>query len=266
MNHPVLEWLKKKKLEEKYGSGRWYKSSKDFVPSVTTVLNIVSKGPFFHKWLANHLNYEHACQARDVAAERGTLVHELIEDMLDGKEILLDDVHDGPEIIKRIMCFDEWWKNTQIDSIIAKEECLHFPGIRYAGRFDFIAVINGKNCLIDIKTGSYYKTHDIQASMYKVLWDTICEHLGLGQEYMIHKLYGLYLKDSWIKKPNPQFKELKFVPKVVESAVTLWEYNSSNAYGKVIPPKDKEEYPLTFKLEERNANELCGEEGLENLL
>lgn len=261
--NPVLQWLEDNKAEERYGAGRWYKSSKNYVPSVTTVLNIVSKGKFFDKWLANHLNYDHACQERDKAAARGTLVHELVEDLLDGKEILLDDVADGNEIIKRVMCFMEWWNTTDVEEIIAKEVCLHFPGVRYAGRFDFIAKINGKNTLIDIKTGGYYKTHDLQASMYKILWDTICEHLGLGQEYMIHELYGLYLKDTWIKGPNPQYKQLKFVPTVVDSAVTLWEYNNLNAYGRLVPPKEKAEYPLTYKLEEKN--ELSGQ-GLEDLL
>ena len=264
MSHPVIDWVYKNKTEERYGSGRWYKNKNNFVPSVTTVLNVVSKGPHFHKWLANHLNYEHACAVRDEAAERGTLVHEIIEDLLEGKEVMLDE-ECGSEISKRLMCFETWWNNTSVEEIIAKEVPLHFPGIKYAGRFDFIAKIDGKNVLIDIKTGSYYKTHDIQASMYKILWDTICEHLGLDQSYMIHKMYGLYLKDGWIKGPNPQFKELKFVPKVVESAVNLWEYNNANAYGKVLPPKEKEEYPLTFKLEETDE-QLCGNQRLEDLL
>ena len=261
--HPVLKWLKENKAQQKQGGGRWYESEKNFVPSVTTVLNVVAKGKFFDQWLANHLNYEHACAERDKAAARGTLVHELVEDLLDGKEILLDDEADGNEIIKRIMCFEKWWNETDVQEIIAKEECLHFPGIRYAGRFDFIARINNENVLIDIKTGGHYKTHDLQATMYKVLWDTICEHLGLGNKYMIHKMYGLYLKDGWIKGPNPQFKELKFLPKVVDSTVTLWEYINANAYGKLIPPKQREEYPLTYKLGEKH--DVCGER-LDDLL
>ena len=250
--HPVLEWLKENKITSKEGSSRWYKDENTgvSVPSVTTVLNVVAKGPHFDKWLANHLNYEHACVERDRAAERGTLVHELVENLLEGTEILLDPELDGNEIIKRIMCFEKWWKETPVEKVIAKEVGLHYPGIHYAGRFDFIARINGRNVLIDIKTGNHYKTHDLQASMYKILWDTICEHLALSSEYYIDDLYGLYLKDSWVKAPNPQYKKLKFIPREVGYTVGLWNYINSNAYGKVFPPKTKEKYPLTYKLKE----------------
>ena len=230
MSHPVVEWIEKKKTISKEGDQRWYRIDKngDWVPSVTTVLGVVSKGIHFDKWLANHLNYEHACQARDTAAARGTLVHEIAESLMEGKSLDLKEY--GNEILKRVMCFDAWWHDTKPEEIIASEVMLAYPGIYYAGRFDFIVKIDGKNVLVDIKTGNHYRTHDIQASMYKILWDSICDELTLGNEYRIHKLAGLYLKDGWIKAPNPQFKELKFCPDVVRSAVTMWRYINANAF------------------------------------
>jgi hypothetical protein len=263
--NPVLEWLEDNPMVSIEGNQRWYNTNMrgDYVPSVTTILNVVGKGPFFHKWLANHTNYEHACEVRDKAARRGTLVHELVESLLDGEEIELDDELDGPEIIKRIMCFQEWWDNTNVQGIIAKEVGLHFPGVQYAGRFDFIARIDNKNVLIDIKTGGYYKTHDLQATMYKILWDTICEHLDLDNSYMIDSMYGLYLNDGWIKGPNPKYKELKFAPDVVEGVVKLWKFNNANAWGKVTPPKSKMDLPLIYKLEVHNETK---KDELEKLL
>jgi len=251
--HPVIKWLEDKNTFSKEGSQRWYRvdGNGEWVPSVTTVLNVMDKGIYFHKWLANHLNYEHACQVRDEAAQRGTDVHLICETLLEGKEIVLEECSN--EILKRIMCFEEWWNSIGVEEIIASEVMLAYPGIQYAGRFDFIARIDGKNTLIDIKTGGYYNTHDLQASMYKILWDTICEELDLGPEYMIEDMYGLYLKDGWIKGPNPQYKKLKFRPKEVEAAITLWRYNNENAYGKVVPPKPKPVYKNTFKLEVKNG-------------
>tara|TARA_R100000808_G_C2118623_1_gene130497 strand:+ start:362 stop:1153 length:792 start_codon:yes stop_codon:yes gene_type:complete len=246
--HPVIEWMNEQNSKSVEGNYRWYKINKDGekVPSVTTVLNIIDKGEHFHKWLANHLNYDHACSVRDEAAQRGTDVHDIVETLINNEPVNLENY--GKDIIKRIMSFEKWWEDTMPMDIVAVEEVLAYPGIFYAGRFDFIANIKGRNTLIDIKTGGHYKTHDLQATMYKILWDTICEHLGLDQEYMIHDLYGLYLKDSWIKAPNPQFKKLQFRPKEVEAAVTLWRYNNENAYGKVLPPKQKDTLRTKFKL------------------
>ena len=61
--HPVVEWMNKQNSKSVEGNYRWYKinAEGEQVPSVTTVLNIMDKGEHFHKWLANHLNYDHAC-------------------------------------------------------------------------------------------------------------------------------------------------------------------------------------------------------------
>ena len=260
--HPVVEWIQKQKLKSIEGESRWYNNSSEYVPSVTTVLGVVDKGVHFQKWLANHLNYDHACAVRDTAAQRGTDVHNACEELMKGKEIDLIGYED--DVVKRVMCFEHWWKETQ-PTIVAVEEVLAFPGILYAGRFDFLANINGKNTLIDIKTGGHYKTHDLQASMYKILWDTICEHLGLGSEYWIDELYGLYLKDGWVKGPNPMYKKLQFRPTEVEAAVALWRYVNENAYGKVLKPKDKKEYKKIFKLEV-NKNYEPKKQDLDNFL
>ena len=263
--HPVIEWMNERKTNSVEGEQRWYKTNTDgdYVPSVTTVLGIMDKGIHFHKWLANHLNYDHACAVRDEAAQRGTNVHNIIEDLMAGNSVDLKEY--GPEVTKRIMCFEKWWDDNSPMEIVAAEEMLAFPGILYAGRFDFIVKIKGKNVLVDIKTGNHYKTHDLQATMYKILWDTICEHLGLGDEYMIHQYYGLYVKDGWIKAPNPQFKKLQFRPKEVEAAVTLWRYNNENAYGRVLPPRPKNSFKTSFKLE-MDRDEATTEDNLDNYL
>ena len=45
------------------------------------------------------------------------------------------------------------------------------------------------------------------------------------------------------------YKKLQFRPKEVEATVKLWRYNNENAYGKVLPPKNKPDYKTLFKLE-----------------
>ena len=244
--HPVIKYLNENKVISKEGATRWYSvaGSKQWVPSVTSILSVADKGEYFHKWLANQGSWENACKVRDKAAQRGTIVHEICEDLLNGEEIVLDA---GPEIVKRIMCLESWYYEYSPE-IIAQEVMLAFPGVRFAGRFDILARIDGKNVLIDIKTGNYYKSHDLQASMYKILWDTIVEDTGAGTEFMVDEMYGLYLNDKWKKKPNPTFKKLKFLPNVVESAVNLWHWMNSDYRGNEPRPKESLKLPSNFKL------------------
>jgi len=244
--HPITKWLQTNKIVAREGKTRWYSvlGSPNWVPSVTSILSAADKGEYFQKWLANQGSWENACKVRDTAANRGTLVHEISEDLLNGEEIVLDAEAD---IIKRIMCLEQWYNDYQPE-VIMQEIMLAFPGIRYAGRFDILARIDGKNVLIDIKTGGYYKSHDLQATMYKVLWDTIVEHTDAGQDYMIDEMYGLYLNDKWKKKPNPTFKQLKFLPDVVEGTVNLWYWLNSDYRGNAPRPKESMKLPTNFKL------------------
>ena len=244
--HPVTKWLQTNKIISKEGKTRWYSvlGSKNWVPSVTSILSAADKGEYFQKWLANQGSWENACKVRDAAANRGTIVHEISEDLLNGEEIVLDAEAD---IVKRVMCLEQWYDDYQPE-VIMQEVMLAFHGVRYAGRFDILARIDGKNVLIDIKTGGYYKSHDLQATMYKVLWDTIAEHAGAGKEYMIDEMYGLYLNDKWKKKPNPTFKQLKFLPDVVEGTVNLWYWLNSDYRGNAPKPKESMKLPTNFKL------------------
>jgi len=244
--NPILKYLKNNKIVCKEGDTRWYSiaGSHQWVPSVTSILSAAGKGKYFDKWLANQGSWENACKVRDEAATRGTIVHEISEDLLNGEELILDA---GPEIIKRVMCLEEWY-NEYNPEIIAQEIMLAFPGVRFAGRFDILARIDNKNVLIDIKTGGYYKTHDLQATMYKILWDTIAENESAGSEFMIDEMYGLYLNDKWKKKPNPTFKQLKFLPKVVEGVADLWYWLNSDYRGGNPRPKESMKLPNNFKL------------------
>ena len=73
--HPITRWLKKNKIVSKEGTTRWYSiaGSKQWVPSVTSILSAAGKGEYFDKWLANQGSWENACKVRDKAAERGTI-------------------------------------------------------------------------------------------------------------------------------------------------------------------------------------------------
>ena len=125
--HPVTKFLQTNQVISKEGNTRWYSvaGNKQWVPSVTSILSAAGKGKYFDKWLANQGSWDNACKVRDEAAERGTIVHEISEDLLNGEEVILDA---GPEIVKRIMCLEQWYDDYQPE-VIMQEIMLAFPGV-----------------------------------------------------------------------------------------------------------------------------------------
>ena len=68
-------------------NGRWYLVDDVWVPSVTTILSVYPKGQGFDRWLGESPSYDEAIAKRDVAGERGTLVHDAISALVNGEEV-----------------------------------------------------------------------------------------------------------------------------------------------------------------------------------
>ena len=235
----IHEYLKSLKILRHEGGGRWYHTGKSgsSKPSVTTIIGeTCSKGKFFDEWLMkNGLNAE---KFRDEAASRGTTVHEAIEALLNKKE-----VHAGTEFVqKSLMSFEKFYKEHS-PIVHTQEIFLYHKEIDWAGTPDIIADVNGRLSIIDIKTGDYRKTHEIQQLMYVDLWDAIFPNNP------IQDIYGLYVKGKWIKEPNYQFR--KFTRSVIHHNVyNLWCYLNF-PYGKP-HPKKKPKLKEVFKLGSTN--------------
>lgn len=231
----IDDYIKKTKIKRHEGEGRWYSQGKseNWKPSVTTIIGqTCSKGKFFDEWLMkNGLN---AINLRDEAAERGTAVHENIELLLNNEEIVVNNEF----IQKSLMSFEKFY-NEQKPKVFTQEIFLYHKDIPWAGTPDIIAEVNGRLSIIDIKTGDYRKTHEIQQLMYVDLWDKIFP------ECPIQDIYGLYTKGKWIKEPNYQFR--KFTRSVIHLNVyNLWCFLNF-PYGKPKPkskPKLKEVFNL----------------------
>ena len=90
---------------------RWYKTEDNpWKPSVTSVIgSVLSKGRGFEQWMGNLPSYKIACEERDIAADRGTTVHELAEkysiikkvstryEMPDGSKVFGKQIYANPE-------------------------------------------------------------------------------------------------------------------------------------------------------------------------
>ena len=244
----TIEEYSRIKVERRDSTFRWYRANgSDWKPSVTTILNIISKGIGFEKWLGNHPSYKAACEERDAAAARGTMVHESIESLLQGEEVKCDN----EEIARHLMCFSKFWAENDIDTI-AQELFLIHGGYGFAGTPDLIGKINGKTWIIDWKTGNHYKTHNLQLHMYALLYEAIFKE-------KVHGIAAVYTKATWIKEPSYIFKKFPYNDKAktiyndcINGAIALWKYNNGTARLAEPYPAIKPKIETTFKLGGKN--------------
>ena len=238
MNKLLIEYIQeylKMSVERLDAGRRWYRRGKsNWKPSVTTVIGeTCAKGKFFDEWLMkNGLNAE---KIRDESAARGTAVHENIELLLDGEEVIVDNEF----IQKSLMSFEKFYK--ECNPIVHGQEIfLYHKDIPWAGTPDIIAEICGRLCIIDIKTGDHRKSHEIQQLMYMDLWNAIFPN------YQIKEIWGLYLKGKWIKEPNYILRKFDKRYNIHNKVYDLWCYLNF-PYGKP-KPKHKAKLKEVFKL------------------
>lgn len=152
-------WIKNSEDFQKYCGyfldGIWY-------PRVTSIVEIKSK-PALYAFYAKAENFSEAKKQLTKAANEGTVVHQLIEDLVTGKEFHVPEKYIGFQ-----KGFESFLKQYQF---FAKKEWVErkikHPIHRYAGTFDMVAEVDGIFSLVDIKTASaIYEDYRLQTSAY----------------------------------------------------------------------------------------------------
>ena len=241
-------------------NGRWYAKDEGekpdiFFPSVTTVLSVLDKGKGDDLWLGNSPSYDSAMDYAMAAAKTGSIVHWYIMKLLQGAEIdttndFVDEdteerTRNNRKVNKRLEGFVRFYEDHNNPAVIANEISLFNPRLYrkqplypYAGQADQVYKIDDKYILCDIKTGADYPSHGLQLTAYKLIWDS------LYPDHKIDEMWGLYLSDSWIKKPY-RIKKYDFQPEDWLTTVDLWQWYKG---PKNIKPKFKKEYDTVFEL------------------
>jgi len=151
---------------------RYYRRNGKYYPSVTHVLSSYPKGKYFEDWLKK-VGYSAEWIVKK-AAEEGTLVHEMIEDWLNGKEIkfLYDDGNPKmpSNVWQMFLRFVDFWE-TYNPTLIEAEVHLFSDEIKVAGTCDLVCEIeiDGKmeRWIIDFKTSNHLQTtYDLQSAIY----------------------------------------------------------------------------------------------------
>ena len=166
-----FEELKTKTVDKK----RYYVTPEgNEYPSITTVLSPRGKEGLM-KWrkrvgekVANHI-----CNK---AATRGTKVHKMCEDFLNGEDM----THHKKDFLPYCL-FNELKDKTfdNINEVIGQEVTLYSDKYKVAGRTDLIAEYNGELSIVDFKTStnerkdSYNENYYIQTAAYAEMFEEL---------------------------------------------------------------------------------------------
>ena len=140
-------------------SDRYFWEGK-IVPRTNEIISAMIHKEYLVEWAAKmasvHKDYK---TIRDAAAAKGTTVHQLIENTLNGKDIHLEniDVTEIRSVTNAYNSFLDWHlgliNNDNSVFCIGTELGLVCP--YYGGTADAIFEINGKNILVDFKTSNH---------------------------------------------------------------------------------------------------------------
>lgn len=196
-----------------HGHGRYYIIDENRrYPSVTTILGEMSDKSWVNTW-KERVGKDKADNISKNSAERGTFMHKLCENYLnlsfnesDNNNILKKTFNitlEDPEISSISNQNKENGKNLflkflnsksfdRIDKVISQEEALWSSrGGGYAGRCDFIAIVDGVLKVIDFKSSTKPKKekwidgYKMQISAYAVAYYDMFGELPKGYEIMI---------------------------------------------------------------------------------
>lgn len=85
---------------------------------------------------------------RDAGGNSGTAAHEMVEDFLLGKEVVLSQ---DTGANKAYHAFVKWFKETEPE-VLGVENVIYSKSLDYAGTYDFLIKVDGKVYLGDLKT------------------------------------------------------------------------------------------------------------------
>lgn len=141
--------------------GRFYVTDRAAMPSVTTILGIVSM-PWISEW-RGRVGNDYANSQLRIAGLFGTEIHNIIEDINLGKKPVINELHR-----KHVIQYLKWHKE-HVKSVIALEQFVYDEELGYAGTLDMIAELrDGSVAMIDFKTSNnMMKTYYLQLAAYR---------------------------------------------------------------------------------------------------
>ena len=242
---------------------------------VTSIIdNTLSKGFGFSKWLGDSLSYDSAMEYGLGKADVGTAVHQLTSYLQWGHKVdcdtgfynarlnKIDEITPGmKKMLQAYIDFYNDYRPVQIATELSlynpemfKNKFGEGPKFPFAGTADSICTMPPKKeggqprlALIDLKTGKQYRSHALQLTAYKLLWDGL-----YGEEHgEIDDIYGLYVTP----RGKYTLKKYKFLPEVWYNLLEIFFWNIQDGRGNQPVIKEKPELPRYYALDEKQLKE-----------
>ncbi len=187
-----------------------------YLPSVTWINESYPKGLGFYKWLAGK-GWDEATATKEAAGDRGSKVHNAIQDLLNGAEIKYGDAYWNEtkqanesftlEEWKCLIAFQRFWLDHN-PTIVATERVCYSLKYGYAGTIDALLMIDDQLVVVDWKTSAaIYPSYLMQIAAYMVAEHETGEHkpvataiVRLGTKHK--KGYELQIFDTDQSKQN----------------------------------------------------------------
>lgn len=140
--------------------GRYYQVGNNAYPSVSTVIANTKSSKekaILSRW-RKRVGYKQANIITQAACNRGTLLHQCVEALIDGDLNKFNNIGNNENVIDFITPSVNVFANIAKCKSIGKEEIVYNEALRYAGRYDYYAYSpRNKRVLFDWKTASQKK-------------------------------------------------------------------------------------------------------------
>ena len=160
----MLNWNKKFKypatVREMIDGARHYSIDDRKLPSVTTILQSTQnaeKKAILENW-QKKVGYENAENIKNTAANRGSIMHHIIESyLLDERHADLSDI--GQQAGKMAQIIIDQGLKGSMDEIWGTEVTLYYPDL-YAGASDLAGIYEGRESIMDFKQSNKPKRRE----------------------------------------------------------------------------------------------------------
>ena len=143
------------------------------VPGVTTIIGRFKESGALLQWAFQQgkSGAANLYEKRDEAAAVGSLVHDIVEAEICGREPPLIPADFAERANSALDAWHRWREGSGME-IVATEVPLVSEVYRFGGTIDAIGRERGMLCLLDWKTsGGVYADYLLQLAAYKALWD-----------------------------------------------------------------------------------------------
>ena len=200
--------------------GRVYTTDQgDRYSSITTMLSAtmpLDKRNILANWREN-VGEEEATQIATNAADRGSILHNMMEKYVFGQDYSEDYIACTPLNRRLFNQFISVLDNA--DNIRLIEKPLYSRHLKIAGRVDMICEWKGKLSIVDFKTSTRAKSHDMIGDYYlQELFYSICyaEHFGEKVENLVTIIATEKSLKPYVFEEEPKKHLTKLIKRVKE--------------------------------------------------